>query len=163
MCTMQDALHRFYNDCSAADQQRYTDLLMLCPVSTQLAPNTQAAYLYCPAMYLYCTNDRALPLPVQEWMVHNAEMLGCKLASVQCDAGAYMLRRGSDLEAQVEVLDRQADAVGHSPYISQPDTPVQLVKRIMSAEFGEAVDMSEQYRERQMALGEIFQSLVKGV
>lgn len=76
---------------------------------------------------------------------------------------ALQLRRGSDLEAQVEVLDRQADAVGHSPYISQPDTLVQLVKRIMSAEFGEAVDMSEQYRERQMVLGGIFQSLVKGV
>ena len=135
---------------------------MPCPVSTQLAPTTQAADLYCPVMYLYCTNDRALPLPVQEWMVHNAEMLGCKLALVQCDAGAYMLRRGSDLEAQVEVLDRQADAVGHSPYVSQPNTLVQLVKRIMSVEFGQAEDMSEQYRERHMALGEIFQSLMKG-
>jgi pimeloyl-ACP methyl ester carboxylesterase len=60
---------------------------------------TQVAYTKIPTTYLYCENDRALPLAVQEMMVKQA---GLDAQELRCGAG-------------------------HSPFLSQPDVFVESI------------------------------------
>lgn len=93
MCIMPEDFRRnaFYHDLTPAQQDKYLGLNKKSPAITNLSTTTHAPYLYIPTTYLYCTEDRALPLRVQQWMVANAEILGVKFDIAECDASEWIL------------------------------------------------------------------------
>ena len=100
---MEDPSYRFYNDLSPEDQEKYTSLLTTVPTATQFAKTSYAAYKYYPCTYLFCENDQALPLYVQQMMV---EVNGGQSMKTQsCDAG-------------------------HSPYLSRTDLVLRLLEGV---------------------------------
>ncbi|KAL1970746.1 hypothetical protein VTN77DRAFT_2580 [Rasamsonia byssochlamydoides] len=78
------------------------------PAIAQLTPIIQASYLYHPVTYLFCENDEALPLAVQQMMVQKAEEKGVTIRKETCTAG-------------------------HSPFLSQPETVLNVAKKVVAA------------------------------
>ncbi|KAJ4358663.1 uncharacterized protein N0V89_003247 [Didymosphaeria variabile] len=105
MCTMADPAARFYSDLSLQEQQKWVGLLVPNAAHTQATPITHAAYLYHPVTYLFCEKDEALPLEVQEQMVEKVRALGVKVVEERC-------------------------AAGHSPYLSMPETVLDVIERM---------------------------------
>ena len=95
---------RFYNDLSKSDQEKWAAELRLVPTSTQFAPISYAAYEHYPTTYLYCENDQALPLQVQQMMVG---------------------RNGSNFSTET-------CSSGHSPFLSQPETVLKVVEKLVA-------------------------------
>jgi hypothetical protein len=105
---MLESKHRFYNDLSPEEQEHWTSELIRCPDVTQTTPITNAAYLHHPVTYLFCENDQALPLFLQQSMVKTIEeSTGISIEKATCDAG-------------------------HSPFLSQPNTLLNLVDKIVA-------------------------------
>jgi pimeloyl-ACP methyl ester carboxylesterase len=105
---MLDPEHRFYNDLPPDEQKHWTSELLKCPAKTQTTPITHAAYLYHPVTYLFCENDQAIPLFIQQSMVKKIEeTTGIAIQKETCDAG-------------------------HSPFLSQPETLLKLVDDIVA-------------------------------
>lgn len=96
--------HVFYNDLTPSEQQFWTSKLQHHTVIAQKTPLTKTAYTEIPVSYLYCENDQALPLSLQEAMVKQS---GVKVQELRCTAG-------------------------HSPFLSQPDTFVEMVEEALS-------------------------------
>jgi pimeloyl-ACP methyl ester carboxylesterase len=69
------------------------------------SPITYAAWRYIPTSYLLCTEDKAIPLAVQEKMVERAE-------------------------GKVDVVEKVN--AGHSPFLSQADVVERLIRRAAS-------------------------------
>jgi hypothetical protein len=105
---MLDPETRFYNDLPPDEQAHWTSELIKCPAVAQLTPITNAAYLYHPVTYLFCENDQALPLFLQQEMVKKIE------------------------ESTGITIEEQTCSAGHSPFLSQPETLLQLVNEIVS-------------------------------
>ena len=108
MCMMLEPDRRFYQDLPVAEQQYWVDELIECPAIAQLTRVTQAAYQHHPSTYLFCENDQALPLEVQQMMVGKAEEAGIAFAKETCGAS-------------------------HSPFLSQPDAILNVVKKIAAS------------------------------
>lgn len=102
LCTMDEPGHRFYNDLPKEEQDRWVGELAPVPVIAHMTPVTYAAYKYYPATYLYCTQDQALPLEVQESMV-----------------------KGTGVDFLTDICN-----AGHSPFLSQPTTVLKVVEKI---------------------------------
>ena len=86
MCEMQNPKWRFYNDLPDAEAARWAARLRRCPAMVQLTPLENAAYFHVPSTYLFCERDRAIPLPVQQWMVDNVRAFGAQFDTMTCDA-----------------------------------------------------------------------------
>lgn len=82
----------FYHDLSPEDQKYWASQLKHHTVIAQKTPLTKVAYTDIPVTYLYCEDDQALPLAVQEMMVKQS---GLEVQEMRCTAG-------------------------HSPFLSQP-------------------------------------------
>lgn len=108
MCVMLEPARRFYNDLSKEEQDHWVSELKPCPAVAQTTPITQTAYLYHPVTYLFCENDQALPLAVQQSMVQKAEEKGVTIHKETCTAG-------------------------HSPFLSQPEAVLNVAKKIVDA------------------------------
>jgi len=102
LCTMDEPEHRFYNDLSKEEQDLWTSELAPGPAIAQMTAVTYAAYQHHPVTYLFCTNDQALQPEIQQMMVKG---MGVDVKTESCDSG-------------------------HSPFLSQPETVLQLVKKI---------------------------------
>ena len=98
---MLEPERRFYNDLSKQEQDHWISELKHHPAIAQLTPLTYVAYKHHPMSYLYCTNDQALPLQVQEMMVGGC---GVNVETHSCDAG-------------------------HSPFLSQPESVLEAVRK----------------------------------
>ena len=98
---MLEPARRFYNDLPKDEQDQWAAELRTHPSVAQMTPVTYLAYKYHPVTYLYCENDEALPLQIQKMMVNGAEV-----------------------EFQTETC-----TAGHSPFLSQPETVLNLIKR----------------------------------
>ncbi|KAH0537197.1 hypothetical protein FGG08_005975 [Glutinoglossum americanum] len=68
--TVHDGPSRFYNDLSPETAAYWTSKLTAQSIAS---PLTYAAWRYIPTSYLLCTEDHALPFPVQEKLVERAE------------------------------------------------------------------------------------------
>jgi len=84
---------------SPSEQQFWTSKLQHHTAIAQKTPLTKNAHVEIPVSYLYCENDQALPLWLQEAMVKQS---GLKVQELRCTAG-------------------------HSPFLSQPDIFVERV------------------------------------
>lgn len=104
-----DPQRRFYHDLPPDEQAHWTSELIKCPAVAQLTPLTHTAYLYHPVTYLFCEDDQGLPLFLQQEMVKKVE------------------------ESTGITIKKQTCNAGHSPFLSQPETLLQLVKKIVSA------------------------------
>ena len=98
---MQEPERRFYNDLPKQEQDHWVSELKPHPAIAQLTPLTYAAYKKHPVSYLYCTNDEALPLSVQQMMVAGC---GVEVQTYSCSAG-------------------------HSPFLSQPQAVLDTVEK----------------------------------
>lgn len=107
MCFMLEPDRRFYNDLSKEEQEHWVAELKPCPAIAQLTPITQTAYTYHPTTYLFCEGDQALPVELQRMMVQQAEKKGA-------------------------VINKETCSAGHSPFLSQPETVLNLAKKIVS-------------------------------
>jgi len=107
MCTMLEPGQRFYNDLPEAEQRYWVEQLVECPAIAQLTRITQAAYMAHPSTYLFCENDQAIPIQVQQMMVQKA-----------ADGGA--------------VFQKETCSSGHSPFLSQPEVIVRIVQKLAS-------------------------------
>ena len=96
----------FYHDLPPEQQKYWASQLKPQTAIAQKTPLTQVAYLDIPVSYLYCTDDQALPIAVQEAMVKQS---GVKVQEFSCDAG-------------------------HSPFLSQPDVFVDCIMKSVKAE-----------------------------
>ncbi len=103
---MLDPSRRFYNDLPPSEQAHWLSQLRPHCASAQLTPLTRAAYRYIPTWYLLCENDQALPLEVQKMMIQET---GVDIKTESCSAG-------------------------HSPYLSQPEVVVRLLKKVAGGE-----------------------------
>lgn len=99
-----DPIQRFYHDVSEAEAQKWVDSLLSHSIATKKAPATGAAYLTVPSAYVLRAQDNALPLACQEAMVASVRENGVKMENV--------------------VLE-----TSHSPWLVQPQTVVDLLKR----------------------------------
>jgi hypothetical protein len=100
---MLDPKTCFYHDLPPQEQEHWTSELTKSPAIAQLTPLTNAAYLHHPVTYLICEKDKALPVFLQQAMVKSIEeTTGVKIQQVVCDSG-------------------------HSPFLSQPETLLELV------------------------------------
>lgn len=104
---VNDPEFRFYHDLPEADQKRYASILRNVPTTQSTTPITQAAYMYHPVTYLFCENDRALPIEVQKGMVDKIRGLGVNIETETCEAS-------------------------HSPFLSMPERVLQVVEGIIS-------------------------------
>jgi hypothetical protein len=104
MITILDPALRLYNDLPSSAQQHWISELLKTPRITKYTAISHAAYLYHPVTYLYCENDQALPYPVQKRMVEKIGRLGVEIEEETCKAG-------------------------HSPYLSMPETVLDIVER----------------------------------
>ena len=98
----------FYNDLSLKQQAKWTSRLVRHPTKAQFEPPKRqklaVAWRRIPVTYLFCKEDQALPLPVQEMMVNRIE----------------------DAAGELKVDKKYCEA-GHSPFLSMPDRVVDIV------------------------------------
>ena len=106
---MLDPEHRFYNDLSADEQKHWTSELVKQPATASLIPITYAAYRYHPVTYLFCENDEALLLPWQQGLVKKIE------------------------ETSNIHIDTETCSAGHSPFLGQPETLLNIAEKIAAA------------------------------
>ena len=99
---MEEPERRFYNDLSQPAKDHWVSELREAPAIAQLTPLTYVAYKYHPVTYLYCENDEAIPLELQKKMVVDS---GLDFQTESCTAG-------------------------HSPFLSQPETVLNVVKKM---------------------------------
>lgn len=97
---MLDPKNRFYNDLPPSEQEHWTSLLKPHPASAQTTALTNEAYLYVSTVYLFCENDQALPIFIQEGFVKDA---GVGIGVERCESG-------------------------HSPFLSMPERVVEVVE-----------------------------------
>ena len=117
MCRMLSPAERFYNDLPGPEQQHWVSQLRLSPVNTQTTAITHAAYRYHPSTYLFCENDCALPVEVQRMMVQQVN--------------AELMDQTGTLGELVSGVATESCTAGHSPFLSQPNTVLKLVERIL--------------------------------
>ena len=104
---MLDPEHRFFDQLPPDEQKHWASELIRCPAIAQLTPITNASYLDHPVTYLFCEGDQALPISLQQKMVQTVEdSTGVSIHKETCDAG-------------------------HSPFLSQPQTIIDLVMRTL--------------------------------
>ena len=88
--TPQNARLTFYGECSAAEAARAAARLTPQPLQPALAPlklrNAQAVRL--PRVYIECTQDRAIPIELQRFMVKRA--VGARLESLPADHSPFL-------------------------------------------------------------------------
>ncbi|KAH8594378.1 alpha beta-hydrolase [Bisporella sp. PMI_857] len=102
LCNMEDPHRRFYSDLPKEEQEHWVSELAPGPAIAQQTPLTYTAYQHYPSTYLFCTGDEALPIEVQQMMV---ERSGAKFDTESCTAG-------------------------HSPFLSQPEVVLEIIKKI---------------------------------
>ncbi|KAF2496335.1 alpha/beta-hydrolase [Lophium mytilinum] len=107
MCTMLEPGQRFYNDLGEAEQRFWVEELVESPAIAQLTRITQVSYMAHPSTYLFCENDQALPIQIQEMMVGKVEGTGAIFQKEKCSSG-------------------------HSPFLSQPEVIVKIVQKLAS-------------------------------
>eukprot|EP00243_Klebsormidium_subtile_P003659 TRINITY_DN17247_c0_g1_i1.p1 TRINITY_DN17247_c0_g1~~TRINITY_DN17247_c0_g1_i1.p1 ORF type:complete len:294 (-),score=59.56 TRINITY_DN17247_c0_g1_i1:401-1282(-) len=100
-CVMQEPAQRFYHDVPAVEQQQWVSKLRPHPVVSMNNPVTYLAYEHHPASYIFCENDRAVPVEVQRAMVD-----------------------GAGVEMRTETLPS-----GHSPFLSMPEMLLEAVQK----------------------------------
>ncbi|KIW98009.1 uncharacterized protein Z519_01593 [Cladophialophora bantiana CBS 173.52] len=105
-CNATNPEHVFYHDLPAEEQKHWASKLKHHSTIAQKTPLTQVAYTDIPVTYLYCEDDQALPLAVQEMMVRQSGL------------------------ADVQELRCRA---GHSPFLSQPDVFVDSIIKSIKA------------------------------
>jgi pimeloyl-ACP methyl ester carboxylesterase len=66
---------------------------------------TYLAYKYCTVTYLVCEDDQTLPVEMQRMMVEKVRKTNVKVMEESCGAG-------------------------HSPFLSHPDTVVNVIERM---------------------------------
>ncbi|EXJ75174.1 uncharacterized protein A1O5_01870 [Cladophialophora psammophila CBS 110553] len=98
--------HVFYHDLPAEEQKHWASKLKHHSTIAQNTPLTQVAYTDIPVTYLYCEDDQALPLAVQEMMVKQSGLTDVQ--ELRCGAG-------------------------HSPFLSQPDVFVASIIKSITA------------------------------
>jgi pimeloyl-ACP methyl ester carboxylesterase len=98
----------FYNDLPEAEQEAAVAKLL--PFSYQVfhSPVTYAAWRDVPSTYLYCTQDAAIPLQIQELMVTGT---------------------AQGVPFRTEIVD-----AGHSPFMGKPTEVVEAIKRAASGQ-----------------------------
>ena len=89
----------FYNDLPPEEQKHWAGKLKQHSAIAQKTPLTQVAHTNIPVSYLYCENDQAMLLPMQEMMVQRS---GLDVQELRC-------------------------AAGHSPFLSYPDAFVENI------------------------------------
>ena len=67
---MLDPARRFYHDLSADQAHWVSELHHRC-IGAQMDPLRSGAYQNIPSTYLFCENDQALPVQVQQLMVRD--------------------------------------------------------------------------------------------
>ena len=77
------------------------------PRKAHVTKLTRASYLYIPTAFVYCRNDEANPLFVQELVVEAVRTVGADIHEYTCDAG-------------------------HSPHLSQPQVLTNLMLEFVS-------------------------------
>ncbi|ESZ98344.1 hypothetical protein SBOR_1222 [Sclerotinia borealis F-4128] len=92
-----------YNDLTLEQQKHWVEELGTAPTIVHMTSVTHAAHLHYPVTYLYCEEDQAMPLEIQERMVKE---VGVEFQIKRCSAG-------------------------HSPYLSQPETVLRVVEEIV--------------------------------
>lgn len=101
---MTDPQSQIYDDLPEEEQVHWTKEMRKCPVSTQLAPISQAAYISHAVSYIYCALDNGLSYSMQKKMV----------ADVSAKYG---------LSISTDVLQ-----AGHSPYLSKTSEHLEAVE-----------------------------------
>ena len=79
------------------------------PRAAQFTAVSHEAFREVPVTYLLCEQDQALPVEIQQMMVGRLEEAGAKVATVETCAGS------------------------HSPFLSIPETVVEVVVRAAEA------------------------------
>lgn len=104
----------FYHDLPLEEQNRCANELVVHPTIAQYEslrePPSMSAWRTIPVMYLFCSDDKALPVQVQEMMVGRIE---------QAEAGL--------------IVDREYLPSSHTPFISVPDRIMAVMMRICAA------------------------------
>ena len=107
MCIMMNPQKMFYHDLPPAEQNKWAAEMCKSPVSTQYATITQAAYLFHPISYIYCTLDQGMVYQVQQKMVTElSERYGLSISTA--------------------ILE-----TSHSPYLSMPEKVLTAVESLL--------------------------------
>lgn len=112
MTTTRNPGEHFFSDLDSATQAYYSSELVPQPRKAHSTKLTRAAYRYTPTGYVFCAQDRALPVFVQEAMVKKLQNAGVQITEYRIDSG-------------------------HSPAISQPRQLVDIMIKFMSVAKGE--------------------------
>ena len=94
----------FYNDLAKDEKTYYASLLQNQTSASFITPLTYAAWQHHPVSYLFCKNDQAIPLEKQQQIVADSGIESA-VRRFECDAG-------------------------HSPFLSQPQVVVDMVREI---------------------------------
>ena len=105
-----DPATTFYGDLSQEDQVHWIAQLTLqrADMGSGFGYPGNPGYLDVPVSYLFCENDRAIPLKAQKYMVAQAKSKGAVIQTETCSAS-------------------------HSPFLSQPEVVVKLIQRAAAA------------------------------
>jgi hypothetical protein len=98
-CNPIEPESKFYHDLPPDEQTFWVAKLKHHSAMAQKTALTQVAYTNIPVAYLYCKNDQAMPLAMQEMMVQQS---GLDVLELWCEAG-------------------------HSPFLSHPDAFVESI------------------------------------
>jgi pimeloyl-ACP methyl ester carboxylesterase len=96
----------FYNDLDAETAAECVEQLVPFSYQCYFGKTGYAAYEDVESTFVFCTEDRAIPLQVQEGMVAGAEQQGAKFGRVVLEGSS------------------------HSPMISRPDEVAEVIRRI---------------------------------
>ncbi|KAL1612799.1 hypothetical protein SLS60_001028 [Paraconiothyrium brasiliense] len=94
----------FYADLDDATATRWVERLLPFSYQTYFSKTRYAAYVDVPSTFIFCTEDKAIPPPVQEMMVAGAEQQGAKFG-------------------------RTTIGASHSPMISQPGEVFEAIRK----------------------------------
>jgi hypothetical protein len=98
---------RFYAD--TADPKHWFSMLLKHSKAAQFAAVSHEAWREVPVTYLLCEKDQALPVEVQKMMIGRIKEAGGKVGTVESCEGS------------------------HSPFLSMPETVVEVVVRAAEA------------------------------
>ncbi|KFZ25201.1 hypothetical protein V502_00333 [Pseudogymnoascus sp. VKM F-4520 (FW-2644)] len=98
-CRTTDEANVFYNDLSVAEQEKWIATMTHMPVAVFKSKSTYEPWHAMPCMYVFCTNDNAIPMALQTGM---ADQMG---------------------SITTYVIDSS-----HSPFLSSPDDVIKGVE-----------------------------------
>ncbi|KAF2450681.1 alpha/beta-hydrolase [Karstenula rhodostoma CBS 690.94] len=122
----------FYGDLEAAEAETWVGRLVPFSYQCYFGKTTYAAYAHVESTFVFCTEDRAIPMQVQEGMVAAAEEQGAKFGRVVLEGSSHspMISRSGEIIEEITILNG-ISSMENSAYIRIDLDDVESRKKVV--------------------------------